>query len=131
MFQGLRTAAYHVSNIDKARDWYSEVLGIKPYFDQPFYVGFNVGGFELGLQPQEEAPGTSEAAGKATGVVAYWGVEDIESCFKRLLELGGTKHQEPLDVGEGIIVASVLDPFGNIFGIIRNPNFSLSDARGQ
>jgi predicted enzyme related to lactoylglutathione lyase len=126
MFQGLRTAAYHVSDIDKAKDWYSEVLGIKPYFDQPFYVGFNIGGFELGLQPQE-----SPATGKAAGVVAYWGVEDINSSFKRLLELGGTKHQEPLDVGEGIIVASVLDPFGNIFGIIRNPHFSLEDRSGR
>jgi lactoylglutathione lyase len=131
MFQGLRTAAYHVSNIDKAKDWYSEVLAIKPSFDQPSYVGFNAGGFELGLQPQEEPAATGGAAAKATGVVAYWGVEDIDSCFKRLLELGGTKHQEPFDVGEGIIVASVLDPFGNIFGIIRNPNFSLGDQSGQ
>src|SRR3981081_3371696 len=51
MFLGLRTAIYHVDDIEKAKAWYSEVLGTKPYFDQPFYVGFNVAGYELGLQP--------------------------------------------------------------------------------
>ena len=51
MFLGLRTAIYHVSDIDKGKHWYSEVLGVQPYFDQPFYVGFNVSGYELGLQP--------------------------------------------------------------------------------
>ncbi len=51
MFLGLRTAIYHVDDIERARDWYSSILGFKPYFDEPFYVGFNVAGYELGLQP--------------------------------------------------------------------------------
>lgn len=71
MFLGLRTAIYHVDDIESARDWYSSVLGFKPYFDEPFYVGFNVAGYELGLQP-----GAAHSEGKSDSVVAYWGVED-------------------------------------------------------
>ena len=51
MLLGLRTAIYPVSDITRARDWYAQVVGCQPYFDQPFYVGFAVGGFELGLLP--------------------------------------------------------------------------------
>jgi len=120
MFLGLRTAIYHVDDIDKARSWYSEVLGVKPYFDEPFYVGFNVAGYELGLQPVEESGGE-----KADGAVAYWGVENAEAAFKRIIELGATVHEEVQDVGEGIKVATVKDPFGNIFGIIENPHFKI------
>lgn len=120
MFLGLRTAAYHVSDIEKARDWYSSVLGFGPYFDQPFYVGFSVGGYELGLQPSE-----SDQTKKADGAVAYWGVEDAGVALKRLLELGATPHEDVQDVGEGVKVAAVKDPFGNVFGVIENPNFKL------
>jgi predicted enzyme related to lactoylglutathione lyase len=118
MFLGLRTAVYEVDDLDKAKEWYSQVLGFGPYFDQPFYVGFNVGGFELGLLPAEE--GTSMGVG---GTMAYWGVEDIRAVMSRLEELGAPAHSEIQDVGEGILVASVLDPFGNPLGIIENPHF--------
>ncbi len=53
MFLGLRTAVYDAPDIAKAKAWYSKVLGEQPYFDQPFYVGFNVGGYELGILPAE------------------------------------------------------------------------------
>lgn len=121
MFLGLRTAIYHVNDINAAKDWYSSVLGFAPYFDQPFYVGFNVGGFELGLQPSD-----SEPTNKAEGVVAYWGVEKADAAMKHLLELGATVHEDLQDVGEGIKVATVKDPFGNVFGVIENPHFKLS-----
>ena len=120
MFLGLRTAICHVNDIEKGKDWYSRVLGIEPYFDQPFYVGFNVAGYELGLQP-----GASNATDKADGAVAYWGVENAEAAFKRIIELGATVHEAVQDVGSGIKVATVKDPFGNVFGIIENPNFKL------
>lgn len=120
MFLGLRTATYHVDDIEKGKAWYTEVLGVKPYFDEPFYVGFNVGGYELGLQPSKGQGGK-----KADGAVAYWGVEDAASAFTRMLELGATIHEEVQDVGGGIKVATVKDPFGNVFGIIENPNFKL------
>ena len=120
MFLGLRTAIYHVDDIDKGKSWYGEVLGAKPYFDEPFYVGFNVAGFELGLQP-----GAATSVDKADGAVAYWGVEDAAAACRRMLELGATIHEALQDVGQGIKVATVKDPFGNIFGIIENPNFKL------
>ena len=121
MFQGLRTAIYHVSEIERGKQWYSKVLGIEPYFDQPFYVGYNVGGYELGLQPVESAAGE-----RSDGAVAYWGVENAEAAFQRLIELGAAAHEAVQDVGEGIKVATVKDPFGNVLGIIENPHFKLS-----
>ena len=120
MFLGLRTVVYHVSDLDKAKGWYGNVLGVKPYFNEAFYVGFNVGGYELGLHPDG-----SGASRKTKSEVAYWGVQSVESSLQRLLELGAVKHEDVEDVGGGIKVASVLDPFGNIFGIIENPHFSL------
>ncbi|MGH8103973.1 MAG: VOC family protein [bacterium] len=119
MIQGLRTAIYKVTDLAKAKAWYSKALGIQPYFDQPFYVGFNVGGYELGLDPA--ATGVTGSG----GVVAYWGVANADEAFKRLIESSAKQHRGVQDVGEGIKVASVLDPFGNVFGIIENPHFKL------
>jgi predicted enzyme related to lactoylglutathione lyase len=120
MFLGLRTAIYHVDDIAKGKAWYAQVLGFAPYFDEPFYVGFNVGGYELGLQPADSA-----GAAKADGAVAYWGVENAEAAHQRIIELGATAHEAVQDVGGGIKVATVKDPFGNVIGIIENPNFAL------
>jgi predicted enzyme related to lactoylglutathione lyase len=114
MLLGLRTAIYHIPDLAEGKLWYTKVLGFAPYFDQPFYVGFSVGGFELGLTPDGES---------ATG--AYWGVKDIQAAHARLLELGAEPRTDITDVGEGIRIADVLDPWGNVFGIIENPNFRL------
>ena len=119
MFQGLRTVIYHVDDLQKAKEWYSNILGIKPYFDEPFYVGFNVGGFELGLDPN------MKGVSKGSNVVAYWGVKDARAAYQRVQELGAKKHSDVQDVGGGILVATVTDPFGNVFGIIENPHFKL------
>lgn len=120
MFQGLRTAIYQVTDLGAAKTWYGEVTGGPPYFDKPFYVGFNVGGYELGLHPSEDA-----AENRADAGVAYWGVADCDAAFARLLELGATAVQAPMEVGEGIKVATARDPFGNLVGIIENPHFKL------
>ena len=117
---GLRTTIYRVSDIQKAKEWYANFLGFQPYFDEPFYVGFNVAGFELGLQPEEGAVKT-----KSEGVNTYWGVEDIEATFAKLISMGATEHEEPTDVGGGIQVAMVKDPSGNLLGIIFNPHFGV------
>lgn len=96
-------------------------MGHDPYFDEPFYVGFSVGGFELGLIPDGE-PGT-------VGVQVYWGVPDAVAELARLQELGGVIHEPLKDVGEGIKVASIRDPFGNVFGIIENPHFRVDAVK--
>lgn len=120
MFLGLRTAIYRVGDLEKGKQWYSSILGFGPYFDEPFYVGFNVGGYELGLQPDE-----TETTVKSGNVVAYWGVADAMDSYQRLLSLGAIRHEDVQDVGGGIKVATVKDPFGNVFGIIENPHFKL------
>jgi catechol 2,3-dioxygenase-like lactoylglutathione lyase family enzyme len=120
MFEGLRTIKYGVNDIEKAKLWYSTVLGIQPYFDQPFYVGFSVGGYELGLDPN--------APSGTTGPLAYWGVPNADAAWKQLIELGAREHEQVQDVGDGIRAGSVIDPFGNTLGIIENPNFSLKES---
>lgn len=120
-FLGLRTVGYFVPNLEAAKAWYTKVLAIEPYFDAPFYVGFNVGGYELGLMPEE---GENPSA-KAENVLVYWGVKNVQESYERLLELGATAHNAPADVGGNIIVATVKDPWGNAFGIIDNPHFQL------
>jgi len=130
-FHGLRTAKYTAPDLARARDWYAAVLGFAPYFDQPFYVGFNVGGFELGIVPDSGA-----GAARSESGVAYWGVANADAAWKRLIAMGATPFEEVQDVGEGIRVGAVHDPFGNVLGIIENPHFQVtplgagrSDAR--
>ena len=124
-FQGLRTIIYHVPDLNKAKAWYSAALGILPYFDEPFYVGFNVGGYELGLDPDM----THLAAG--SNVEAYWGVNNIIQTYQSLIEKGAREHAPIQEVGGGIYVATLLDPFGNIFGIIENPHFKGEEKQNE
>ncbi len=123
MLKGLRTVIYQAPDLGRTKEWYARAFGLTPYFDEPFYVGFNVGGFELGLVP--DAP-LAQAPG---GVLAYWGVDDVAAVFAHLLALGARTHEEPKDVGGGITVATVLDPFGNIIGLIHNPHFDPKAVR--
>ena len=121
MIKGLRTVTYQAEDLAAAKNWYSQVLGFAPYFDQPFYVGFNVGGFELGLVPDVEN------LVKGNNAIAFWGVDDIKAAQQKLLELGAAKISEIENVGGNILVATVRDPFDNVFGIIENPNFKLEE----
>lgn len=115
---GLRTVKYVVPDLARAKAWYAEAFGVEPYFDEPFYVGFDIGGFELGLDPDmsNQRPGPG-------GSLAYWGVPDAAAALARLEAMGARVHEPVQDVGGGIKVASVLDPFGNPVGIIENPHF--------
>lgn len=116
-FLGLRTTIYTVNDIAKAKAWYTKVFDVHPYFDEPFYVGYNIGGFEMGLTP-EEGP-----TPKGESVKTYWGVDNVQKTFKRLIDHGATKLEEPQDVGGDIVVATVKDPWDNVIGIIYNPHF--------
>jgi predicted enzyme related to lactoylglutathione lyase len=121
MIQGLRTVIYPVSKLEQAKAWYARVLGTEPYFDQPFYVGFAVGGFELGLVP-DGRPGPA-------GATAYWGTPDAAAEVARLQDLGAAIESPLTDVGDGIRVATVRDPDGNLFGVIENPGFDPANVR--
>ena len=119
---GLRTATYAVADLQRAKAWYTELLGFGPYFDEPFYVGFNVAGYELGLTPEPSA-----GARRAEAGIAYWGVEDAEAAFARVQALGAEVAAPLQDVGGGIRIGSVWDPFGNVLGLIENPGFKLPE----
>lgn len=121
MIKGLRTVTYPVADLAGASAWFTSVFGVAPYFDQPFYVGFAVGGFELGLVPDGE-PGTG-------GALAYWGVDDIGAEVERIVGLGATLPEAIQDVGGGIRVAQLHDPFGNVLGLIENPLFDAAQVR--
>ncbi len=121
MFRGLRTVIYAVTDLDRAKDWYAKAFGVAPYFDEPFYVGFNIGGYELGLDPNASESG-------AGGSTAYWGVPNADEAFAALISAGATESAKVTEVGGGIKVATVLDPFGNKVGLIENPHFDPSAA---
>lgn len=123
MILGLRTVIYHTPDLARAKAWYSNVLERSPYFEEPFYVGFEVGGFELGLLPD---PGLPTGPG---GQQAYWGVADLTTEAARLASLGAVPVAPIADVGGGIRHIEFLDPFGNRFGLIENPHFQLAKVQ--
>jgi len=119
--QGLRTVVYAAPDLESAKSWYTKAFGVQPYFDSPNYVGFDIGGYELALDPHANV-----AQPPGAGPAVYWGVTDIEAELERLVALGATVKGPLQDVGGDIKVASVLDPFGNRLGLIYNPHFSAN-----
>jgi predicted enzyme related to lactoylglutathione lyase len=118
-FLGLRTVIYRVKDLDEAKAFYTKILGFAPYFDEPYYVGYEVAGYELGLQSYE----SDDHA--VNSVETYWGVDDIQTTYNQLVTDGATPHDAPNEVGGGIWVAQVKDPSGNVFALIKNPHFKL------
>jgi predicted enzyme related to lactoylglutathione lyase len=113
MLLGLRSLIYPTTDLAASKAWFAEWLGTAPYFDEPFYVGFDVAGYELGLVPSEESgPPTT-----------YWGVPDADAGLASLVAKGATVNEPVTDVGEGIRTASAIAPDGSLIGVIQNPNF--------
>ena len=112
---GLRTVIYPSSDLDADKAWWSDVLGKEPYFDQPFYVGFAVAGYELALLPD---------ADPADGALVYWGVDDVPSAVEAATASGAVEHTPVSEVGDDIVTATVRTPAGTILGLIYNPHFS-------
>jgi predicted enzyme related to lactoylglutathione lyase len=121
MILGLRTVIYHVSDLPRAKAWYADAFGVEPYFDEPYYVGFNVGGFELGLDPD-----TGGAPPGPGGCVAFWGVAAVDAAVHHFTKLGAALKAPVQDVGGDIRVATLADPFGNLIGLIENPHFAAA-----
>jgi catechol 2,3-dioxygenase-like lactoylglutathione lyase family enzyme len=115
--EGLRTVIYPAPDLDQAKRWWTDLLGITPYFDQPFYVGFAVGGYELALMPD---------ADPADGALVYWGVADVAGAVATATTAGCSEHTPVTEVGDGIVTATVRTPDNGILGLIYNPHFSLA-----
>jgi predicted enzyme related to lactoylglutathione lyase len=110
---GLRTVIYPSADLDAAKAWWTELVGTGPYFDEPFYVGYELGGYELGLLPGDPAD----------GALTYWGVDDVQAAVDAALGQGAIVHAPVSDVGGGIVTATVRTPMGSIVGFIFNPDF--------
>lgn len=128
MLRGLTTVTYFAADVPAAVRWYAEVTGAEPYFVRPeegppAYAEFRLGDYqhELGILDRSYAPRDLGPAGG--GVVAYWAVDDARAAFDRLLALGATEHQEPIERGPGYVTASVVDPFGNVLGVMANQHY--------
>ena len=116
---GLATTIYNVPDMPSAKAWYVEAFQQQPYFDESFYVGFNIAGYELGLYL------VSEGKSGPGGATAYWRVPSLDPAVAHFLAKGATVVTPAEDVGGGIKVATVADPFGNVIGLIENPHFKL------
>jgi predicted enzyme related to lactoylglutathione lyase len=117
VLRSLRSHIFQVDDLARAKTFYGAALGRAPYFDQPFYVGFDVDGQELGLDPD-----VSKRRSGAGGGVGYWRVDDIAASWDLLLALGGRSIEPPHGVGGDMQVAIVADPFGNLLGLISGAN---------
>ncbi len=114
---GLRTVIYPSPDLEASKAWWTALVGVEPYFDEPFYVGFNIAGYELGLLPDGD-PGD--------GAIIYWGVEDVAAAFDAALAQGATPHAPVVEVGGGIVTGSVTNRLGMIVGFIFNPHFATT-----
>ncbi|MGI5271759.1 VOC family protein [Nonomuraea sp. CA-218870] len=127
MLRGLANISYWADDLEAAKRWYTELLGVEPYFHRNGpdgrlgYTEFRVGDHqdEIGLIDAAWRPHGPERG----GVVAYWHVDDVRAAYERLLALGAEKHQGIVERGEGFVTASVVDPFGNIIGVMYNPHY--------
>lgn len=113
--RGLQTVIYPSPDLAAAKAWWTGLLGVEPYFDEPFYVGFQIAGYELGLLPD---------GNPADGAITYWGTDDVAGAVETALAQGATSHAPVADVGGGIVTGSVTNPMGMIVGFIHNPHFA-------
>ncbi|MGX7673150.1 VOC family protein [Plantactinospora sp. DSM 117369] len=128
MLRGLTTVTLFADDVTAARNWYAELLGVEAYFVRPTegapaYVEFRIGDYlhELGILDSRYAPhGHPDQVG---GAIVHWHVDDIQASFDRLLSLGATVHEKPVERGPGFVTASVVDPFGNLLGIMYNEHY--------
>jgi predicted enzyme related to lactoylglutathione lyase len=126
--RGLANVNYYATDMQAAKKWYSELLGIEPYFarpnlENPAYIEFRIGDYqhELGIIDSKYAP--KNATVGPGGEIVYWHVDDVTSTFEKLLAMGAKEYEPIINRGENFITASVVDPFGNILGIMNNPHY--------
>jgi len=122
--RGLATVSYFAADHAAAKIWYTEFLGIAAYFERPGYAEFRLGDYqhELGLIDSRYVPGVQSDHGRA-GVVVYWHVDNVEATVSKAVEMGARVLEPRQDRGHGFVTATVVDPFGNILGIMENPHY--------
>ena len=122
--RGLSTVSFFAADHVAARKWYTEFLGVEPYFERSGYVEFRLGDYqhELGIIDSQDVPGMESNKGRA-GVVVYWHVDDVNAVLEKAVAMGATQLEAAQDRGDGFITATVVDPFGNILGITNNPHY--------
>lgn len=111
--QGIKTVLYPIKDVAQAKALYSELLGVAPYVDGPYYVGFKIGDQQVGLVPNGHAQGMK-------GTTAYHQVDDIKKSLQLILDAGGQVQQDVRDVGGGRQVATAKDADGNIIGLMQD-----------
>lgn len=125
--RGISTVRFSALDLVAAGAWYTDVLGVAPYFERPGYLEFRVGdyGHELGIMDARYLGelGDGVTAAQPSGAVVYWHVDDLEATLARLVQLGAVRHEPVREFGEGFVAAAVADPFGNIFGVMFNQHY--------
>jgi predicted enzyme related to lactoylglutathione lyase len=128
MLRGLANLGFWATDVEAAGRWYAELLGVEPYFRRPeegspAYLEFRIGDYqhEFGLTDRRYGP--RAAAPGPGGAIAYWHVDDVHAAFDRLLAMGATAYDVPTERGSGFVTASVVDPFGNVLGVMENPHY--------
>jgi predicted enzyme related to lactoylglutathione lyase len=122
MLRGMATVTYYAEDLEAAKAWYAEFLGVEPYFNVPGYSEFRIGDYqhELGIIDRKYAPSPLTEPG---GEIVRWHVDNLEATFARLLELGAKEYEPIIERGPGFVTASVVDPFGNVLGIMTNVHY--------
>jgi predicted enzyme related to lactoylglutathione lyase len=114
MTAGMKTILYPVTDLAAAKKLYGALFGVAPVMDEPYYVGYNVGGQDVGLDPHGYSKGMA-------GSLGYWHVDDINATLTAIVDAGGEQHQEITDVGGGKLIATVQDADGNAIGLLQMP----------
>jgi predicted enzyme related to lactoylglutathione lyase len=123
MLRGFATISFWADDLEAAKSWYAELLEVEPYYERPGYCEFRLGDQldELGLIDSRYAPGG--AATGPGGAVMHWHVDDVAAALEKLLSMGAEEYQPYTERGMGFVTASVVDPFGNILGVMYNPHY--------
>jgi predicted enzyme related to lactoylglutathione lyase len=123
VLRGISTVSFFASDLSAATKWYSDFLGIDPYFFVTGYVEFRLGDHQQELGIVDSRYSQSSTTDSPAGAIVYWHVDDVEKTYQGLIALGAKPHAPIKDRGNGFRTASVVDPFGNVLGIMHNPHY--------
>lgn len=128
MLRGISTVNFFAADVPAAARWYAELLGVEPYFSREIegttaYVEFRLGDYQQELGIVDSRFATAGRPDGAGGALVYWHVDDVHAAYARLLSLGATAFEPPVERGPGFVTASVADPFGNVLGVMYNRHY--------